>query len=423
MQTCLYIHNLKEDKVRKLSIVVLLITVLAALAQAQNYGQVFGLTQTPTGYYNPIGSDATRNGHGDWLTRDSANGGGYFTPYYHLGQDFLVSTPTYTDGTPTGIGHPVYAIADGEIYYISKNFSWGQTSCQIITAVTGYRPAECTSDSQLVNNVAVFVKHQAQNGVYFLVMYAHMIDYNLVTNQPFENKDSKDYGAIHTTLTKGQAFAVLGAYPLSVPHLHFGVYPTFPPTYPPGKHGLANDTDAWQYTDSQGKPLVPDWGTPHYKFGLDDPINWLTTTTPNNYLTVGQAVINQTAMPSSITIPLGGVGTVPWQAGSLQGFVGTVQGNVVPRAGVSANHLKIKSVSPQSQVLGANQTVPLQSLVYLPSYLPMTAYTADIQTGDTNLLRYGQRQPKPDQHRWLPDNRELASRVHFREVLYLSFVG
>ena len=99
---------------RKLSI-ALLIIVFAALAQAQNYGQFFGQVQSPTGYYNPVGPDATHNSCSGWLSRDPANGGCYTTPYYHTGQDMLVSTPTYTDGTPTGIGHQVYAIADGEI--------------------------------------------------------------------------------------------------------------------------------------------------------------------------------------------------------------------------------------------------------------------------------------------------------------------
>lgn len=374
---------------RKLSF-VLLFLVLAAFAQAQsqNWNQVFGLTQTPTGFYNPLGPDATRNGHSDWLTRDSANGGSYTTPFYHLGQDMLVSTPTYIDGTPAGVGHQVFAISDGEIWYVSKDSSWGQTTCKKIKDITGYKPTECNSDTQLVNNVAVFVKHKVLNGSYIVGVYAHIIDYNLLTGQPFENKDSKDaHAAVHTLLTKGQPFAVLGNYPASVPHLHFGMYPNFPPAYPSGNKGRGYDLDANQYTLSNGSivacsgcanPLTPTWPN---KYGLDDPIQWLTTVYPDNWISnATTSAINQTAMPSSITIPLGGVGVVPWQVSSLQGFTGTIQGNVVVKPNLTGNNLKIKSLMTQPQVLGANQTTSLQSLMYVPSSMQVQAYAADIQT-------------------------------------------
>ena len=363
-----HIHNQKEDKVRKLN-TALLVFVLAALMQTQNYSQFFGLTQTPSGFYNPLGPDATRNGYGDWLSRS----GTYTTPFYHVGQDMLVTTPVNMPAFRNGIGHQVYAIADGEIYYISTS-EWGSTDCGVIRTVLPNFDPGCNA-GQSKKNVAIFVRHKTMIGD-FMAIYGHVIDYNLLTGKSFDNKDSKDArAAVHTLVSKGQAFAVLGGWP--PPHLHFSIYPTFPPSYPVGNKGRGADTDAPNYTNlATGKPYVVEWRS---VFGQADPVQFVTTNAPNNYITA-QATVNQTATPSSVTIPLGGVGVIPWQATSLQGFTGTIQGNVVVRPGVTGNNLKIKPVMTQPQVLGSGQTAPLQSLVYVPSTMSIAAYTADIQT-------------------------------------------
>lgn len=331
--------------------------------------QFIGQMQSPTGYFNPAGADANRNANGcsDWLSRDTANGGCYLTPYYHTGQDLLVRTPINMPAYPNGIGHPVYAIADGEIQYITYQ-GWGTTGCDIIkAAVPGFDPG---CDSGQKNNVAVVIKHKLQNGGYFLAIYGHILDYNVQTGHAFENEKGQ---VIHSIVTKGQVFARVGNWSNGV-HLHFGIYPNFDPTHPkyPQKFGLANDTDA----------LKPDWKADGPTlFGLTDPIQWVTTTVPDNYITQQTTFpINQTIMPPSITIPRGGIGVVPWQVQSLQGFSGTIQGNVTISPDLTGSSLRIQSLRDQPKVLGVSQTIPIQSLLYVPDYVPLGTYPAKIQT-------------------------------------------
>jgi len=354
----------------KIFAVALVAVALSTLAQAQNnWSLLFGQNQTSTSYYNPVGSDATRSGCSDFLSRDYAgNKGCYPSPYYHLGQDMIVKSPT-TYSKP-GIGHQVRAIADGEVMYISYD-GWGKTSCTIIKKII---PSYACSQNTSVPNVAVFVKHRATTGD-FLAVYGHIIDYNLITKQRFEI-EAGGHPAVRTMLLAGQSFAVLGDW--APPHLHLGIYPSFNsgnPKYPSGNKGRGFDIDA----SKQG--IIPTivGGVPE-TFGLTDPFQWLTTTSPVNYISGAQQQVSQIGVPPSLTVPLGGVGVVQWQGSSLQGFSGTIQGTVTVEPDLSSNNLQIQGVLTQPQTLNSQQTINIQSMMYVPSTVTAQIYTTDVRT-------------------------------------------
>jgi hypothetical protein len=393
-----------------------LLLLLSTSSWAQTpLDQLIGHATTPTGYINPVGSDGTVSHKtlggktvycSGWLSRDPANGGCYLSPYYHTGQDILVSTPTYLDGTPNGIGHLVYAIADGEIEYVSQGVggttprvftasgylspllaSWGTTNCILIkSTIPGFDPG--CGIGQRRNNVAIAIKHKiAGSSAYFLAIYGHVIDYNLLTQRPFENSKGNP---LPSAVKKGQAFAIIGDWESGI-HLHFGIKPAFDPqkSHPPAKWGLANDTDAsdLQYshidpTTKERKYLTVDWTTdgPNLS-GLSDPPGWLASTTPDNYITQQTTpAIIQIGTPESIVLSLGGVVAVPWQVQSL-GATGTIQGNVVVTPDLSNSSLKIKSVIDRPRAIAPNQTTTVQQFVYAPSrYVEPGAYFANIQT-------------------------------------------
>lgn len=389
-----HIHNLKEEQ-RVIKLLTLAVVVLSmGVAEAQSFDQVFGQTQVAaTGYYNPAGPDATRNGCSDWLTRSPANGGCYIDTLYHLGQDMLVATPTYTDGTPAGIGHPVYAIADGEITYVSRGISgdsqsatpgyfnqagyvstgkanWGTTNCDTIKVVVPqYIDATCGTGVRKYN-VAVLVKHKiAGTNSYFWGIYGHILDFNAITKTTFQVGDK---------LPAGQPFAFVGDWiGTHGRHLHFGVFvpntnSDFPSIPVSGqKLGLGNDTD---YTPATSV----NWPQ---TYGLTDPIQWLTNSanSPSNYITAAgtsgtNPKVGQTSVPGSLSIPQGGVGELPFSLQSILGFSGTAQGNAITTPS------SILSVSDGNKVLSANVTIPAKSLVYVPSYTPLGTYPIKVQT-------------------------------------------
>ncbi len=378
-----------------IKLLTLAVVVLSmGVTEAQSFDQVFGQTQVAaTGYYNPAGPDATRNGCSDWLTRSPANGGCYIDTLYHLGQDMLVATPTYTDGTPAGIGHPVYAIADGEITYVSRGISgdsqsatpgyfnqagyvstgkanWGTTNCDTIKVVVPqYVDATCGTGVRKYN-VAVLVKHKiAGTNSYFWGIYGHILDFNAITKTTFQVGDK---------LPAGQPFAFVGDWiGTHGRHLHFGVFvpntnSDFPSIPVSGqKLGLGNDTD---YTPATSV----NWPQ---TYGLTDPIQWLTNSanSPSNYITAAgtsgtNPKVGQTSVPGSLSIPQGGVGELLFSLQSILGFSGTAQGNAITTPS------SILSVSDGNKVLSANVTIPAKSLVYVPSYTPLGTYPIKVQT-------------------------------------------
>ncbi len=381
---------------RKL-ILLTTVVIFVGLAQAQSaFDQVFGHTQvSATGYYNPAGADATRNQNGcsDWLSRSpGGTGHGCYRPkLYHTGQDMLVSSPTYTDGTPNGIGHSVYAIADGIVTNVSKGISgdasptpgyfnqsgyvstdlanWGTTKCETMKDLVQWKDPNCGVGIRKYN-VAILVKHKiAGSNNFFWGVYGHVLDYNIVTKLPFQLNDP---------IVAGQPFALIGDWEgANARHLHLGIFvPNTNPNFPSipmvnQKLGLGYDTDYIPQTKSTWQET----------YGFTDPIQWLTNTanTPDNNISAAgisttNPKVNLTSVPSSISITQGGMGEIPFNLQSMLNFAGTAQGNVV------STPASILSFSDGNKVLSANATVPAKSLIYVPSQTPLGTYSAKLQT-------------------------------------------
>ena len=231
------------------------------------------LDVTSTGYIYPTGKKPTREPpllygyagaktyyqYAGWL----ANGdmGHYITNKYHIGQDIQ------------GNAHDqVYAIADGEVVWISKGGkSWGWDQ-----KVGGNE------------NYGFFVKHKLSDGSSFLALYGHVQPTMLELVSAPVGKDITDK---HIKVTAGQPFAELAEIYFqhlgtkSPTHLHFGICLTTlpPPTcanYAPGKPEAcptARDNIGWgavglnRWDDNNGLPETN---------SFVDPIDWMQTKTP-----------------------------------------------------------------------------------------------------------------------------------------------
>jgi len=142
----------------------------------------------------------------------------YIEGYYHLGQDMEAN-----------VGDNVYAIADGEIIYVSVS-GWGY------------------------GNFGLLVKHKLNTAEDFIALYGHVRpkqdDLKYVVSGPVDPP---------VQVTAGEAFATIGPYD-SIPHLHFGIRPGG--DVPPSPFG-AMPLERWPDTN-----------------GFVNPIEWITTRTP-----------------------------------------------------------------------------------------------------------------------------------------------
>ena len=170
----------------------------------------FGRFVYPTGKVEPYA-------YAGWL----AGGPGmppYQAGYYHLGQDIEAKE-----------GDNVYAIADGEIIYVSVS-GWGE------------------------GNFGILIKHRLNTGEDFVAVYGHVRP-NSANLKPAVS------GPVDppVPVVAGEAFATIGPYD-STPHLHFGIRPGggVPPS-PWGRMPL----DQWPNTN-----------------GFVDPLDWITKRTP-----------------------------------------------------------------------------------------------------------------------------------------------
>jgi len=107
----------------------------------------------------------------------------YTDGYYHLGQDIEANE-----------GDNVYAIADGEIVYVSVS-GWGE------------------------GNYGLLVKHRLNTGEEFLALYGHV--------RPLREDlryTASGFVDPPVPVSAGEVFATIGPYD-SMPHLHFGIHP------------------------------------------------------------------------------------------------------------------------------------------------------------------------------------------------------
>jgi len=169
--------------------------------------------KTETGFFYPTGKPGPYR-YAGWL---AAGCDQYICGYYHLGVDMEANA-----------GADVYAIADGEIVYVSVS-GWGD------------------------GNYGLLVRHTLHTGEGFLALYGHVMP--LLDSLKFAAS-----GPVSPSVrvTGGQAFAAVGPYG-STPHLHFGIRPgTLIPSSPWGRMPL----ERWPATN-----------------GFVDPMTWITTKT------------------------------------------------------------------------------------------------------------------------------------------------
>ena len=198
-------------------LVVVLVSVLITTAGMEVvWAQSAPPDITVSGFIYPTGRPEPY-AYAGWL----AGGPGmppYIEGFYHLGQDMEANE-----------GDDVYAIADGEIVYVSVG-GWG------------------------VGNYGLLVKHRLNTGEEFLALYGHVIP-----NREDLMYTASGYVDPPLSLVAGEAFATIGPYD-SLPHLHFGIRPGAEiPSSPWGRMPL----DQWPATN-----------------GFVDPVDWINTNTP-----------------------------------------------------------------------------------------------------------------------------------------------
>lgn len=195
-----------------------------------------------------------------WLARGATD---YAPGKYHIAQDIPAEF---------GVGDPVYAIADGEIVAVSTG-GWGGPS-------DSWWPSGNTGC-----NYGIFVRHTTSTGDVFWALYGHVrpnnkdlwFDYNSGTKKLPYNDVNPVYVKI------GEPFATIGQWITgagSFPHLHFGVHPgNFLPNSP---FGILD--------------IETDWPDTH---GFVDPINWITTKTPQTPVGPSCAMVLSWSAPAN----------------------------------------------------------------------------------------------------------------------------
>lgn len=194
---------------------------------------------TSSGFVYPIGRSEPYAFDG-WLAGASGMPP-YEEGYYHLGQDMEANE-----------GDRVYAIANGEIVYVSVS-GWGD------------------------GNYGILVKHKLDTGEEFLALYGHV--------RP--NREELMYTASGSVdppvpVRAGEAFATIGPYD-SIPHLHFGIHV-----------GIEIPASPW------GKMPINRWPETN---GFVDPINWINTHTPYSPIDpVSSSMLTWTALGDDVNV-------------------------------------------------------------------------------------------------------------------------
>jgi hypothetical protein len=197
--------------------------LLVVVGLVSLHSQAWSLAQTSTGFYYPTGTSSLGS-YAGWLAVPPE----YDPNYYHLGKDIAAS-----------YGGSVYAIADGTVYYVSKN-GWSIVCTKTLTT-------KCCSNTSTYCNVGLVIQHTLSDGTKFLAFYGH----------------------VRTTFTKddevqaGGQIATIGHWYGGEDHLHFGIHPEISlPEY----FGRA--------------PLSDPPQNPLPTYGFVDPINYITIHAP-----------------------------------------------------------------------------------------------------------------------------------------------
>ena len=120
----------------------LLTFIFGAIILLSLVEKVFSSEKTSTGFYWPTGS-ADIGSSGPWLGSGCSGGDGkYYDGLYHTGRDMTAN-----------LNDPVYAIAEGDVAYISNSpqSGWGD------------------------GNAGVFLRHKKADGKYFWALYGHIV--------------------------------------------------------------------------------------------------------------------------------------------------------------------------------------------------------------------------------------------------------
>jgi hypothetical protein len=200
--------------------------------------------RTDTGFYWPTGTDKLGS-YARWLYDGCwppYTYGKYTDNYYHIGWDIQAN-----------FGDPVYAIADGDIVWISSGPDSGWPYQTYYNNLTD-RDVSSPQYLESKDNVGVLVKHRLSDGTEFIAVYGHVI---ATGNQGH--------------LVAGQPFAKIGHYD-GYSHLHFGI-----------RKGTSTD-------GALGRLMCPATKPPN---GIDDvsvpkndfvnPIEWITKNRPGTY--------------------------------------------------------------------------------------------------------------------------------------------
>lgn len=193
---------------------LLFILVNAAAAQQVT------TSQTPTGYFYPLGTNSFYTGcpndGGTWHAGDGSAGhpGCYTWGYYHFGYDMFNSS--------TALYSPVFAMASGKVIYVDPNGSWSQG---------------------VTDNTAVFVSYSTSGGTNFVAVYGHLLRSSVKVQ-------------VGDVVTGGTQIGQVGYW--NPPHVHLGVWPNYT-TLPPSP---------W------GRDVISNYNDLH---GTTDPVAWMTS--------------------------------------------------------------------------------------------------------------------------------------------------
>jgi len=200
--------------------------VLLCLFVTSCFAQQATTTETSTGYFYPLGTTSFYTAPpdcGTWLGRDSANGGCYTAGDYHIGFDFL-----FNNGQDA-LNKPAFAISTGVVKLISTN-GWS-----------------CSGDPN--TNIALAIQHTRSDGTTFYAVYGHL----QASLNVYQQGD---------VVSGGTQIGTIGVW-CRGDHVHLGIFPVA--TMPQTNWGLMPDSA---------------WGTSNQDNGAVDPLNWITTSSP-----------------------------------------------------------------------------------------------------------------------------------------------
>jgi hypothetical protein len=191
--------------------------------------------RTATGFVYPQSSNV--GSYASFLDSSCGSDSNYLADMFHIGKD--------VQGNQS---QPVYAIADGEVVYVSPH-GWI------------YNNPTAAGDG-ITTNIGLLIKHQTASGFWFHAVYGHILSSLKAGNQ----------------VRAGQQIGTIGFWQPT--HIHFGV-----------RVPLSSDAGSGDLPVHFGNAICSEWPLPASDRWID-PIQFIQTQRPNNFLGNGGGTVS-----------------------------------------------------------------------------------------------------------------------------------